>query len=80
QDLLETSSDEFDALFNTILINVTSFFRDPDALSKQARSRPGSAGAPWGVSLGDRVGVARSYLTPDAQWHTIWRTLANPGE
>ncbi|MEV6499741.1 CheR family methyltransferase [Streptomyces prunicolor] len=31
QDLLETSSDEFDALFNTILINVTSFFRDPDA-------------------------------------------------
>jgi hypothetical protein len=29
---------------------------------------------------GDRVGVARSYLTPDAQWHTIWRTLANPGE
>ncbi|MEU5689528.1 CheR family methyltransferase [Streptomyces venezuelae] len=31
QDLLETSSDEFSALFNTILINVTSFFRDPDA-------------------------------------------------
>ncbi|GCB52799.1 hypothetical protein SNL152K_10156 [Streptomyces sp. NL15-2K] len=37
-------------------------------------------GAPWGMSLGDRVGVARSYLTPDAQWHTIWRALANPGE
>jgi hypothetical protein len=49
-------------------------------LSKQARSRPGPAGAPWGVFLGDRVGVALSYLTPDAQWHTIWRTLANPGE
>ncbi|MEV7884929.1 CheR family methyltransferase [Streptomyces sp. NPDC002817] len=31
QDLLETSADEFGALFNTILINVTSFFRDPDA-------------------------------------------------
>ena len=31
QDLLETSAGEFDALFNTILINVTSFFRDPDA-------------------------------------------------
>ncbi|MDC0768435.1 CheR family methyltransferase [Streptomyces sp. HD] len=31
QDLLETNSDEFDALFNTILINVTSFFRDPEA-------------------------------------------------
>ncbi|GHI09912.1 hypothetical protein Scel_82330 [Streptomyces cellostaticus] len=28
----------------------------------------------------DRVGVALSYLTPDAQWHTIWRTLANRGE
>jgi len=32
------------------------------------------------VQEGDRVGVALSYLTPDAQWHTIWRTLANPGE
>ncbi|WP_327352501.1 CheR family methyltransferase [Streptomyces sp. NBC_01304] len=31
QDLLEAGADEFDALFNTILINVTSFFRDPDA-------------------------------------------------
>jgi hypothetical protein len=29
---------------------------------------------------GDRVGVALSYLTPDAHWHTIWRGLANPGE
>jgi two-component system CheB/CheR fusion protein len=30
-DVLQASSDEFDALFNTILINVTSFFRDPEA-------------------------------------------------
>ncbi|WP_255450058.1 CheR family methyltransferase [Skermania sp. ID1734] len=30
-DLLQADSDEFAALFNTILINVTSFFRDPDA-------------------------------------------------
>ena len=30
-DVLQASSDEFSALFNTILINVTSFFRDPDA-------------------------------------------------
>ncbi len=30
-DLLQAGSDEFDALFNTILINVTAFFRDPDA-------------------------------------------------
>ncbi|MEU6251915.1 CheR family methyltransferase [Streptomyces sp. NPDC047043] len=31
RDLLETNADEFNALFNTILINVTSFFRDPEA-------------------------------------------------
>jgi two-component system, chemotaxis family, CheB/CheR fusion protein len=31
QDYLELHPDEFTALFNTILINVTGFFRDPDA-------------------------------------------------
>lgn len=31
RDLLETNAGEFDALFNTILINVTSFFRDTEA-------------------------------------------------
>ncbi|MEU6115448.1 CheR family methyltransferase [Streptomyces sp. NPDC047117] len=31
RDMLETSAEEFNALFNTILINVTSFFRDADA-------------------------------------------------
>lgn len=30
-DLLQANSDEFASLFNTILINVTSFFRDPAA-------------------------------------------------
>ena len=30
-DLLQVDADEFNALFNTILINVTSFFRDPEA-------------------------------------------------
>jgi two-component system, chemotaxis family, CheB/CheR fusion protein len=30
-DFLQASSDEFAALFNTILINVTAFFRDPEA-------------------------------------------------
>lgn len=30
-DALQASADEFAALFNTILINVTSFFRDPAA-------------------------------------------------
>ncbi len=31
QDLLEADAEEFDRLFNSILINVTAFFRDPDA-------------------------------------------------
>src|SRR5690349_853051 len=31
RDLLETSAEEFGFLFNTILINVTSFFRDPES-------------------------------------------------
>ena len=30
-DYLQVHPDEFTALFNTILINVTSFFRDPEA-------------------------------------------------
>nr|WP_235921608.1 CheR family methyltransferase [Lentzea tibetensis] len=30
-DHLQVNADEFDALFNTILINVTGFFRDPEA-------------------------------------------------
>lgn len=30
-DVLQANADEFVALFNTILINVTGFFRDPDA-------------------------------------------------
>ncbi|KAA0101856.1 PAS domain S-box protein [Mycolicibacterium sp. P1-18] len=30
-DVLQASSDEFAALFNTMLINVTSFYRDPEA-------------------------------------------------
>jgi two-component system CheB/CheR fusion protein len=30
-DVLQASSEEFAALFNTILINVTAFFRDPEA-------------------------------------------------
>ncbi|HEX6371901.1 MAG TPA: CheR family methyltransferase [Longimicrobium sp.] len=31
RDYLEVHTEEFEALFNTILINVTSFFRDPEA-------------------------------------------------
>jgi two-component system CheB/CheR fusion protein len=42
QDYLEVHPDEFTSLFNTILINVTSFFRDPDTwdfFAKQVVSR-----------------------------------------
>jgi two-component system CheB/CheR fusion protein len=35
-DYLEVHSDEFAQLFNTVLINVTSFFRDPEAWAKIA--------------------------------------------
>ncbi len=41
-DFLEVHPDEFDPLFNTVLINVTSFFRDPQAwqaLSEQILPR-----------------------------------------
>jgi len=41
---------------------------------------PAASVHPGECPYGDQVGVARSYLTPDAHWHTIWRTLANPGE
>ncbi len=36
-DYLEAHPDEFASLFNTILINVTSFFRDPEAWESLAR-------------------------------------------
>ncbi|GHF34621.1 hypothetical protein GCM10017776_61380 [Streptomyces griseoluteus] len=43
-------------------------------LARSSQAHPGEC--PWE----DRAGVALSYLTPDVHWHTIWRTLANPGE
>jgi two-component system CheB/CheR fusion protein len=51
QDFLQVHPDEFTALFNTILINVTGFFRDPDAwdylrsdiLKPILATRPGNA-------------------------------------
>ncbi|GHD65053.1 hypothetical protein GCM10010317_064300 [Streptomyces mirabilis] len=49
-------------------------------LQVAALPAPAALVHPGGMSLGNRVGVALSYLTPDAQWQTIWRTLANPGE
>src|SRR5690348_10513621 len=37
-DYLEVHQEEFEALFNTILINVTSFFRDMPAWEELART------------------------------------------
>ena len=42
-DHLELHPDEFTALFNTILINVTGFFRDPEAWEHLARGGPARA-------------------------------------
>jgi hypothetical protein len=44
-DYLQVHSEEFPELFNTILINVTSFFRDPEAWDYLAkRGRPSCQG------------------------------------
>lgn len=40
---LQVNADEFSALFNTILINVTAFFRDPEARSPRRWAPTGSA-------------------------------------
>ncbi|GAA0941136.1 hypothetical protein GCM10009574_063790 [Streptomyces asiaticus] len=43
-----------------------------------AGPHPGECGS---VELEPPPGrVTRSYITPLYGWHTIWRTLANPGE
>ncbi len=52
QDRLQLQPEEFTALFNTILINVTSFFRDPDAWSYlQDQVLPGLLEAPGSEPL-----------------------------
>ena len=40
REFLDSHPDEFNALFNTILINVTSFFRDARRLGGAPRRRP----------------------------------------
>ncbi len=69
-DFLQASSDEFTALFNTILINVTSFFRDPDAWSS---SPPKSFRDCWpnaGPTIRSGCGVRGA---PRARRPTRWR-------
>ncbi|MFE0174703.1 CheR family methyltransferase [Streptomyces sp. NPDC059002] len=64
QDLLETSADEFSALFNTILINVTSFFRDTDA---------------WNLLQREVVPELLADLAPDQEIR-VWSAGCSSGE
>jgi two-component system CheB/CheR fusion protein len=52
-DVLQVHPDEFTALFNTILINVTAFFRDPEAWEylRSEILEPLVAGKPAGTSI-----------------------------
>ncbi|GAB2775915.1 CheR family methyltransferase [Streptomyces daliensis] len=64
QDLLETNAEEFSALFNTILINVTSFFRDAEA---------------WAFLQGEILPELLSGLTPDEEIR-VWSAGCSSGE
>ncbi|HST59820.1 MAG TPA: CheR family methyltransferase, partial [Longimicrobium sp.] len=66
RDFLEVHPEEYEALFNTILINVTSFFRDPEAWDTLAREfvpailgrkEPGAAVRVWtaGCATGEET-------------------------
>lgn len=64
RDLLETDTDEFRALFNTILINVTSVFRDPDA---------------WGLLKRDVLPAVIAEAGPDSEIR-VWSAGCSSGE
>src|SRR5262245_19157083 len=61
---LQVNSEEFNALFNTILINVTSFFRDPDA---------------WDFMRSDLVPALLAERSPEDQVR-IWSAGCASGE
>ncbi|GAA4668397.1 MULTISPECIES: CheR family methyltransferase [Amycolatopsis] len=63
-DHLQANSDEFAALFNTILINVTGFFRDPDA---------------WDYLQADVVPMLLAERSPDDSVR-IWSAGCSSGE
>ena len=65
QDYLEVHPEEFTALFNTILINVTAFFRDPEAWEHLQR-RPISPTPPQHrlTRRGNAVPLKRRYRIP----------------
>jgi two-component system CheB/CheR fusion protein len=85
-DVLQASSDEFAALFNTILINVTSFYRDPDAwqyinaevvpalLARRGPDQPiriWSAGCASGQEAYTLAMILADSLEPDAFRHRV---------
>jgi two-component system CheB/CheR fusion protein len=63
-DHLQVNADEFNALFNTILINVTSFFRDPES---------------WEYLRTELVPVLQAERAPDHQVR-IWSAGCASGE
>ena len=68
-DYLEVHPDEFTALFNTILINVTGFFRDPEAWDHlrdggPARAARGEAAQPADPGVERRLRLRRGGLHP----------------
>jgi two-component system CheB/CheR fusion protein len=85
-DVLQTSSDEFAALFDTILINVTAFYRDPEAwqfmrdgvvpalLARRGPDEPiriWSAGCASGQEAYTLAMVLADALEPDAFRHRV---------
>jgi two-component system CheB/CheR fusion protein len=67
QDYLEVHPEEFTELFNTILINVTSFFRDTEAwdfLAAEVLPR---------ILAGKRRSVSGAPAAPRARSRTRWR-------
>jgi two-component system CheB/CheR fusion protein len=85
-DVLQASSDEFAALFNTILINVTSFYRDPEAwqfiqdeivpalLARRGPDQPiriWSAGCASGQEAYTLAMILADSLEPDAFRHRV---------
>ena len=74
-DYLELHPEEFAALFNTILINVTGFFRDPQAWEYLATDDPPAAGRrpPGGLR---RCGCGRAGCASGEEAYTLAMVLA----
>ena len=83
-----STRDEFTALFNTILINVTGFFRDPDGVGvpRDARSSRGSSrakrrdAADPGLERGLRLGRGGLHARDAARRGARRRRVPRPGE